>query len=129
MNNNLHSKFIFFFLVFLFSAGCTKDPLKEAFNGEYSSGKNNEIINEYCQSCHVHSHFLPDEHIDEMNVVYSKRLFQVTSECRICHYLDENIFGDVLRKHRRPNQVKRGKFRKFIQEESAKKRERRKAEK
>lgn len=98
-------------------SSCEKDPLKEAFNGEYPIGKNNKIINEYCQSCHVHARFVPNNHIDEMNLLYNSRLFRTTNECRTCHYIEKNFLGDTLRKHRWPDAVAKGKFKGFIQDE------------
>ena len=117
--------FLFFLVVFACS-GCEKDVVKEAFKGTYSAGRNNKIINEYCQSCHVHAGFVPDRHIDDMNSSYTKRLFRTTSECRTCHYLEENILGDTLRKHRRPDAANRGSYREFMKEEMERKQEDRK---
>ncbi len=118
---------LLFFLTAFFYAGCEKEPLKEAFKGNYSIGRNNKIINEYCQSCHVHAIFVPDNHINKMNGLYTKRLFQTTNECRTCHYLKKNLLGDTLRRHRRPRLVAKGMYREFIKGEwkrkAAKKRE------
>jgi len=117
---------VFFMLIFLSSlldSGCAHDPLKEAFQGAYPIGENNKIINEYCQSCHVHAKFSPDSHIDEMNLAYQNRLFRTTNECRTCHYIRENFFGDILRRHRRPRSVAKGRYNDFIRAELARKKE------
>lgn len=122
------SRFNFSLLLFLctlFFSGCEKNTLKEAFNGIYSIGKSNKIIYEYCESCHVHSNFAPDSHVNKMNRRYTSRLFQITNECRTCHYLEKNILGDTIRRHRRPKAVARGKYRGFIREERKRKGKRR----
>lgn len=119
--------YLWFLLLMALLPACEKEPLKQAFNGEYSIGKNNKIINEYCQSCHVHARFVPDNHIDEMNLLYNSRLFRTTNQCRTCHYLEENILGDTLRRHRRPDAVAKGRFKDFIQEEWARRKERKQA--
>lgn len=124
MKKKYHNGFFALLLLTAFlPAGCQENPLKEAFKGTYPIGKNNKIINEYCQSCHVHSKFVPDAHIDQMNLAYSSRLFRTTNECRTCHFLEENFLGDTLRKHRRPHAVAKGKYNDFIKDELEKKKE------
>jgi hypothetical protein len=124
MGNKFYNGFIpLLLLTVFFLSGCQKDPLKEAFKGTYSIGENNKIINEYCQSCHVHSTFVPDAHIDEMNLAYSSRLFRTTNQCRTCHFTEETFLGDTLRRHRRPQAVSKGAYKDFIQEEWVRRKE------
>ncbi len=88
-----------------------------AFDGEYSEAKNQQIITEYCQSCHLHRNFDPESHVDEARAFYKKPLYQSSRACRLCHYVDDNFVGDeITRSTRRPSEVRRGKYRAFEKE-------------
>jgi len=89
-------------LLFIISIGCTRTLLDKAFKGKFSSYKNNRVINEYCQSCHVHRDFLPDEHVDKVTGLYSNELFSQTIECKTCHYIKKNFWGDIMQKTIKP---------------------------
>ncbi len=89
-------------VLFIISMGCAKSLLDKAFKGKFSPYKNNRIINEYCQSCHVHKDFLPDEHIEKVTGLYNNELFNQTIECKTCHYLEKNLWGDIIQKTIKP---------------------------
>ncbi|HJP17039.1 MAG TPA: hypothetical protein QF468_00115 [Nitrospinota bacterium] len=83
-------------------ASCSTPPLKRAFDGEFSKVENNRVIFEYCQSCHVHNELIPAPHVAEKTSNYKSKKFRETKECRTCHYINEDFFGDVERKTIRP---------------------------
>ena len=88
-------------------ASCSTPFLEKAFEGEFSGVENNRIIFEYCQSCHVHKELIPSTHVAEKNDLYRSRMFRETKECRTCHYITENFFGDIVRKTIRPRRGKK----------------------
>tara|TARA_B100000959_G_scaffold282774_1_gene349957 strand:+ start:2245 stop:2568 length:324 start_codon:yes stop_codon:yes gene_type:complete len=83
-------------------ASCSTPPLKRAFDGEFSKVENNRVIFEYCQSCHVHNELIPAPHVAEKTSNYKSKKFRETKECRTCHYINEDFFGDIERKTIRP---------------------------
>ncbi len=114
------------FIVFLslsLGIGCYTKKIEEAFDGDFSSKENNQIINDYCKGCHIHREFEPSEHVKEVAKQYRRKVFRFTSECRTCHYLEKKFsLNDFLRKTRRPKEANQGKFREFeIQELRSKK--------
>tara|TARA_Y100000031_G_C8077447_1_gene318039 strand:+ start:322 stop:636 length:315 start_codon:yes stop_codon:yes gene_type:complete len=86
--------------------GCSAAPLEKAFEGEFAEVENNKIIFEYCQSCHVHKDLIPASHVSEKNDLYKSSKFRETKECRTCHYINENFFGDIERKTIKPRRGK-----------------------
>ena len=103
-----------FAVFFLLGVGCTSLELTRAFQGEFSSKKNNKVIGEYCASCHIHKKFDSKQHVTEVRPEYRRRFFRTTTECRARHYLEKRwTHSEVLRKTRRPQEVNRGKFRGF----------------
>ena len=107
-----------FLVIFLFfGAGCSQLELPRAFQGEFSSQRNNKLISEYCTSCHIHKVFDSKQHVSMVRAEYKRSLFRKTTECRVCHYLEKQwTRNGVLRKTRRPREVNRGYFRKFEKE-------------
>ncbi len=77
---------------------CSTPSLQRAFEGEFSKVENNRVIFEYCQSCHVHNELIPAPHVAEKTDFYKSKKFRETKECRTCHYIKENYFGDIERK-------------------------------
>ena len=97
--------------------GCYSLEVKDAFDGKYSLLKSNKIINNYCQSCHIHRNFDPREHIFTKRKLYKRKPYRVTKDCRICHYAKlEWAREELIRKTRYPNQVERGLFKEFEME-------------
>lgn len=88
-------------------ASCSTPPLERAFEGEFPLVENNRVIFEYCQSCHVHRDLIPSTHVAKETDLYQSKKFKETTECRTCHYIKENFFGEIVRKTIRP---KRGKI-------------------
>ncbi len=79
-------------VLFLSLAACTRDPLKAALKGKFPPTQNNRIINNYCQSCHVHRDFIADRHVAEVAPQYEVREFREARECRVCHSVNFNFF-------------------------------------
>tara|TARA_B100000686_G_scaffold354036_1_gene462285 strand:+ start:3859 stop:4239 length:381 start_codon:yes stop_codon:yes gene_type:complete len=98
--------------------GCYTLKVEDAFNQKFSSFENNRIINDYCQSCHIHRDFNPGKHVLAMRAKYRRTLYRKTSECHVCHYV-KPILGreELARKTRHPRDVERGRFRRFEKEE------------
>ncbi len=118
----LKSLFILFLSLFL-GIGCYSKKIEDAFDGDFSSKENNQIINDYCKGCHIHRDFEASVHVEEVSKQYRRKVFRFTSECRTCHYLEKKFsLNDFLRKTRRPKEANQGKFREFeIQELRSKK--------
>jgi hypothetical protein len=79
--------------------------LDKALRGEFSSEENNDIITEYCQSCHIHRAFDPSNHTVQVHALYDREPYTTTIECRICHLVHENTWGMKRRKTLWPAQV------------------------
>ena len=118
--NNLKSACICLITVValgLIFSGCYTRKIEEAFDGDFTAENNNRIINEYCQSCHIHKDFVPASHIENMSPKYKMKIFRRASECRTCHYIEKKFTeNDFLRKTRTPSKVNRGKYRGFTED-------------
>ncbi len=96
------------------SAGCYTQKIEEAFDRDFSSAESNRIINNYCQSCHLHRNFISASHIEEQSVFYKRKVFRYATECRTCHYLEKKFsLNDFTRKTRRPREANQGEFKDF----------------
>ena len=105
------------FALGLIFSGCYTKRIEEAFDGDFTTEKNNRMINEYCQSCHIHKDFVPAPHIAKMSRKYKMKIFRRATECRTCHYLEKKFTeSDFSRKTRTPSQVNRGKYRGFTED-------------
>ena len=103
--------------------GCSNMEMEQAFKGEFRAGKSNKIIGEYCQSCHIHKDFDPSKHVSKVRSLYKKPVFRKARECRSCHYIEKDwMHNQHERKTRMPNDVNRGKFRKFEKKEMSRRR-------
>lgn len=107
-------------LVGLILSGCRTQRIEDAFDGDHSLIKNNKMINEYCQSCHIHKDFVAEEHVKKIRPKYKMKMFRRATECRTCHYLEKKFTeNDFSRKTRTPSQVNRGRYRHFSQSDPA----------
>lgn len=86
--------------------GCGSAPFKKAFKGKFAEVENNRIIYDYCQRCHVHRNLIPAPHVEEKSELYKSEKFRKTKECRTCHYIKKNFWGDIERKTIRPRRKK-----------------------
>jgi hypothetical protein len=84
--------------VLLSLAACRPDPLTKAFRGNLPPEESNEVITEYCQSCHIHRAFMADGHAGRMHNLYDRPPYTVTTECRTCHLVREDTWGTKHRK-------------------------------
>jgi len=105
-------------ILLLVLVSCSKTRLEQAFQGKFEFTENNRIINDYCQSCHAHKNFLPDQHVSLTVRLYDKPPYTQARECRVCHSLE----GDPAQKNeqrrtRWPQWVAAGKFRSFEAQE------------
>jgi hypothetical protein len=111
LNNGQNALLVFGLLA---SLGCAEVEVTEAFKGNYDKVKNNKVISDYCQSCHIHKEFNPSEHIHLMQTNYRRTVFKRAEECRICHYVEKHlIYDQFLRKTRRPDDANRGMYKSF----------------
>jgi len=96
------------------SLGCYTQQIEKAFDDDVSAGDSNRTINDYCRSCHIHRNFSSAGHVEEMSILYKRKVFRYATECRTCHYLEKKFtLNDFTRKTRRPQEANRGKFKKF----------------
>lgn len=102
---SLQNFLIYTFFVLLI-IGCGSTPFKKAFKGKFAEVENNRIIYDYCQSCHVHRNLIPATHVEEKSELYKSEKFRKTKECRTCHYIKKNFWGDIERKTIRPGRKK-----------------------
>ncbi|MFQ5560965.1 MAG: hypothetical protein ACE5FU_10335 [Nitrospinota bacterium] len=93
--------------------GCAKAPLQKAFDGTLPPHKSNKLISQYCQSCHNHKDFQPDEHVIALSENYKKNLYARAKECRVCHHLQVDIWKYEKHLTRYPGDVKKGKYKEF----------------
>jgi len=119
-NKNFQLACVWLITVFalgLIFSGCYTKKIEKAFDGDFTKEKNNRMINEYCQSCHIHKNFVPAPHIAKLSRKYKMKIFRRATECRTCHYLEKKFAeNDFSRKTRTPAQVNRGKYRGFTQD-------------
>ncbi|MED5580338.1 MAG: hypothetical protein VX794_09950 [Nitrospinota bacterium] len=74
---------------------CSRSPIEKALKGKLKSMDENVAVSNHCQSCHLHSDFVPELHIVKMNKKYQDfSLLRKSSRCLQCHDLElENIFS------------------------------------
>lgn len=90
------------FCILIVIIGCSSAPIEKAFNGEFANVRNNRVIYDYCQSCHIHNTLNPSSHVMEKSELYQSNEFRKSKECRTCHYIEKSFWGDVIRKTIRP---------------------------
>ena len=105
-------------ILLLALVSCSTPRIQQAFQGKFEFTENNRVINDYCQGCHIHKSFLPDQHVSTVVKLYDRPPYTQARECRVCHYLQ----GDPAEKleHRGtrwPEWVEAGKFRSFEAQE------------
>jgi hypothetical protein len=87
-----------FIVLLLNLTACRPDPLAKALRGKFPPEKNNEVITEYCQSCHIHRDFDPSGHAPRMQNLYDRLPYTATTECRTCHLVRDDTWGVKQRK-------------------------------
>lgn len=96
------------------SLGCYTQKIETAFEGEMAPIESNRMINEYCQSCHIHRDFSSAGHIEEKSALYKRKVFRYATECHTCHYLEKKFsLNDFTRKTRRPEEANQGKYKEY----------------
>jgi hypothetical protein len=84
---------------------CQPNKLDDALKGQLPLEEGNQVITEYCQSCHIHRAFDPVPHLPRMHALYDRQPYTVTTECRLCHLVNEDTWGMKRRKTLWPAQV------------------------
>jgi hypothetical protein len=84
---------------------CQKVPLDEALRGKLAPAVANEIITEYCQSCHIHRTFDAIGHVSRVHALYDREPYTTATECRLCHMVRQDTWGMRRRKTLWPAQV------------------------
>ena len=78
---------------------CRIDLLKEALKGNLRpEERNNEVIIEYCHTCHIHRTFEPISHIPRMQALYDGPPYNIATQCSTCHLVKRNTWGIRRRK-------------------------------
>ncbi len=97
-----------------FLVGCFNWSVENAFDGDFSETKNNRLINQYCQNCHIHKDFAPAPHIQAVSQKYKSRFFRSATACRSCHYIEKGFTDrEFARKTRYPAAANKGYYRNF----------------
>jgi hypothetical protein len=84
---------------------CQPNVLDDALKGKLPTEAGNQVITEYCQSCHIHRAFDPVPHLPRMHALYDREPYTATVECRVCHLVNEDTWGTKRRKTLWPAQV------------------------
>ena len=88
--------------------GCQPSILDLALRGKLSLEESNEVVTEYCQSCHIHRTFTPSPHIPRMQGLYDRPPFTATTACRACHLVQKDTWQVKRRKKLWPAQAAAG---------------------
>ncbi|NIQ01322.1 MAG: hypothetical protein GWM98_13735, partial [Nitrospinaceae bacterium] len=72
----------------LVAGGCADRAIEHAFDGDFPPLKSNKVINEYCESCHIHKDFEAEPHMADMREKYRRPYFHQAQECRACHFIE-----------------------------------------
>jgi hypothetical protein len=88
-------------LILLLTSACADRQLDNAFDGDFTADKNNKVITDYCQSCHIHKDFDPEPHIEKMRKKYRRVSFRKTRQCRSCHYIKRDWAYNTISQHTR----------------------------
>lgn len=84
---------------------CRVNPLNEALNGALTPEVSNQVITEYCQSCHIHRAFDALNHIPRVQPLYDREPYTEETQCRTCHMVHKDTWGMQRRKTLWPAEV------------------------
>jgi len=87
-------------------ASCSKNKVRLAFRGKLPAVEGNKVVTEYCQNCHSHKSFEPNEHVISVSKLYSQEELIRAKECRQCHSLDVDFWGREEQRTHYPANVK-----------------------
>ncbi len=94
--------------ILLSLSACRPKPLDQALKGRLEPDKNNQVIADYCQSCHIHRAFDALSHVPQAQALYDRAPYTETTQCRTCHLVHKNTWGDRRRKTLWPAEVTTG---------------------
>ncbi|MDH3600161.1 MAG: hypothetical protein OEU26_11035 [Candidatus Tectomicrobia bacterium] len=103
-----HACLLLFVSVLLSLPACRPKPLEDALKGRLPPEDNNRVITEYCQSCHIHRAFDDLGHVPRMQALYDRSPYTEATQCRTCHLVHKNTWGDRRRKTIWPAEVAKG---------------------
>jgi hypothetical protein len=113
MRKRLNKALFLGFLIVVMS-GCAERRIEDAFDGKFSAAKNNNIINDYCKSCHIHKNFDPADHVRSVRADYKRPYFRMARQCKACHYIEKNwVTNNYHRKTRNPKKANKGRYKDF----------------
>ena len=87
--------------ILILASGCADRRLDNAFDGDFTADKNNKVITDYCQSCHIHKDFDPEPHFEDSGKKYRGASFRKTRQCRSCHYIKRDWLYNSISQHTR----------------------------
>jgi len=93
MGNKYKAVILSIGFVMISFVGCSNNKVRKAFKGELTPVEANKVATEYCQSCHVHKTFEPNDHVISVSKLYSQEEFIRAKECRQCHTLDIDFWN------------------------------------
>ena len=107
-------KALFLGFLIVVMSGCAERRIEDAFDGKFSAAKNNNIINDYCKSCHIHKNFDPAAHVRAIRADYKRPYFRRARQCKACHYIEKNwVTNNYHRKTRNPQKANKGSYKDF----------------
>ena len=108
------NKALFLAFLIVVMSGCAERRIEDAFDGKFSAAKNNNIINDYCKSCHIHKNFDPAAHVRSVRADYKRPYFRRARQCKACHYIEKNwVTNNYHRKTRNPKKANKGSYKDF----------------
>ncbi|MFH1994919.1 MAG: hypothetical protein ABIJ24_04405 [Nitrospinota bacterium] len=93
-------------LIMITFASCSKNKVLLAFRGKLSAVEGNKVVTEYCQNCHTHKAFEPNDHVISVSKLYSQEEYARAKECRQCHTLDVDFWNREEQRTHYPADVK-----------------------
>ena len=113
-------RFVCLVVVLLSLTACKPDPLSTALRGGPTPELSNQILTEYCQTCHIHRTLNPSEHLKSIRTLYDRLPYTATTQCRACHMVSEDTWGAKQRKTIFPLDAAKNRYtaheRRFLQE-------------
>jgi len=83
-------------------SSCISVELEKAFEGKLEGDKNNEVIADYCITCHLHKGFDAQAHLFDVKYRYDDPKYAGKTDCNVCHKYEKTWLLDIRRKTHRP---------------------------
>lgn len=98
----LCNKVLFVIIACLLAPACATPAIDMAFDGKMESAESNDVISEYCVTCHNHRDFDPVSHVFNVKYRYKDKRYASKQDCRVCHTYSKNLLMDARRGTNRP---------------------------